>query len=106
MFLGKSQSQSTWSKLLLSLIPFIPRHTPGIVLDHHDIFSYPTTMVKYVKTHYLFQTKIYASYAMASIPKSTATAQTETNQTPRISVPTTINMTFCYKNCNVMTEVW
>lgn len=27
---------------------------------------------------------------MASIPKSTATAQTKTNQTPRISVPTTI----------------
>lgn len=47
-------------------------------------------MVKNVKTHYAFQTKIYARYAMASIPKSTATAQTEKNQTPRISVPTTI----------------
>lgn len=56
--------------------------------DHHDIFALATTMVKNVKTH-LAISNLYASYAMASIPKSTATAHTESNQTPRISVPTT-----------------
>lgn len=37
-------------------VPFVFRHAPGIVLDHHDIFALATTMVKNVKTHYAFQT--------------------------------------------------
>lgn len=90
-FLGKSPSRSTWSKLLLSLIPFVPLHTPGIVQDHHDTFALATTMVKCAKTHHAISNTC-ASYAMASTPKSTATgtSHTETRQTPRFSVPTTI----------------